>query len=109
MSEAAIVPTIIGSDCLPVFSTTDKFSPKPKRITAYCSIFFDVNQMPDSNLLLSLINNAATIPIIIAIIGPPIIGKSLPSKNDGTAMARQSNNPGQLFLIKFIFSPPSRC
>jgi hypothetical protein len=42
------------------------------------------------------------IPIIIAITGPPMMGKYLPSKYDGMAIARQSTNPGQLFLIKFF-------
>jgi hypothetical protein len=44
------------------------------------------------------------IPIIIAITGPPMMGKYLPSKYDGMAMNRQSTNPGQFFLIKFIYN-----
>jgi len=101
-SEVVMVPIIIGSDCFPVASITERFKPKPNRTTAYCKILFEVNLIPASNLLLFLINMVMIMPIKIAITGPPIIGKIFPSNHDGIAMIRQSNNPSQLLLIKFI-------
>ncbi len=38
--EVVMVHTMMGRDCLPVSSTTFKFMPKPRRMTAHCSIFF---------------------------------------------------------------------
>jgi hypothetical protein len=105
ISEAVIVPIIIGSDCFPVSNTTERFNPKPKRITAYCRIFFEVNLMPESNLFVFLINRAIIIPIIIAITGLPIMGKFFPSNHDGIAIIKQSAYPSPFFLIKFIFLP----
>lgn len=45
-SELDIVDRIIGSDSLPVFNTRLKSSPNPRRITAYCRIFLEVNLTP---------------------------------------------------------------
>lgn len=40
--DVVMVARIIGRDCAPVCNTTDRFSPKPNRITAYCNIFLEV-------------------------------------------------------------------
>jgi len=103
ISEVVIVPIIIGNDCFPVFSITERFKPKPSRMTAYCKIFFEVNLMPDSNLLLFLMKMVIIMPSKIAITGPPIMGNIIPSNHDGIAMIRQINNPGQFFLMNFMF------
>ncbi|MPN10033.1 hypothetical protein SDC9_157326 [bioreactor metagenome] len=42
ISEVLMVDKIMGSDCRPVEAITERFMPNPKRITAYCSIFFEV-------------------------------------------------------------------
>jgi hypothetical protein len=103
---ADIVLIIIGSDCLPISSITERFMPKPNNITAYCRIFLEVNLIPASYLFLSFINKARVIPIIIEIIGPPKIGKAFPSNQEGIARMMHSINPGPCFLIKFIVSAP---
>ena len=56
--------------------------------------------MPLSNADLSLIINVITMPAIIAITGPPIIGNFLPNSQEGTAMHRHASMPFQFFLIK---------
>ncbi len=38
-SEVVIVDTMIGSDCAPTLAISDRFSPNPSRMTAYCRIF----------------------------------------------------------------------
>lgn len=45
-SELDMVDRMIGSDSLPVFNTRPKSSPNPRRITAYCRIFLEVNLTP---------------------------------------------------------------
>ena len=95
-----IVDIIIGRDCLPVLKITSRFSPNPSRTTAYWSIFLEVYLMPLSNADLSLIINVITMPAIIAITGPPIIGNFLPNSQEGTAMHRHASMPFQFFLIK---------
>ena len=35
-----------GSDWAPTLASSDKLSPKPSKITAYCSTFLDVKAMP---------------------------------------------------------------
>lgn len=53
--------------------------------------------------VLSLIRRVITIPAIIAITAPPIIGNNFPKSHDGTAIAKHSNKPFQFFLINSIF------
>ena len=36
---------MIGKDCFPVCNTTDKFIPNPNKITAYCKIFIDWDEV----------------------------------------------------------------
>ena len=105
-SEMVIVLTIIGSDCFPVSTMTCRFKPKPSSTTAHCRIFFDVNLIPASNGALFLRNIAITMPAMIAITAPPIIGNMFPKNHDGTAMHRQIKIPFQFFVIKFIFCTP---
>ena len=79
ISDVVIVITMIGKDCLPVCSTTDRLSPKPSRITAHCNIFLETNVIPDCRLVLSFTNNVMSIPAKIAKTAPPTIGNCLPS------------------------------
>ena len=57
IKDVLIVQIIMGRDCTPVFRITFRFNPKPKRITAHCRIFFDVNFIPASkeDLFLNII------------------------------------------------------
>ena len=103
ISDVAIVETIIGKDCLPVFKMVDKLSPNPKRITAYCRIFFDVKVIPLCIFVLSFIIKVKIIPIKIAKTGPPITGKSFPKSQEGTEIARHNKSPNPLSLIKVNF------
>ena len=73
---------------MPVFRITFKLSPKPKNTTASCRMYFDVNEMPSSNLSRDFQKTAIIIPKIIAIIGPPITGIKFPTIKDGTAIIR---------------------
>ncbi len=43
ISEVVMVETMMGSDVAPTLAISDRFRPKPSRITAYCSIFLEVN------------------------------------------------------------------
>ena len=98
-----IVARMIGSDCFPVCRMTERFIPKPSKITAYCRIFLDTNVMPLCRADLSLTNNVMTIPRRIAKTGPPTIGKIFPKIQLGIAITRHNSTPFQFFLIKFIF------
>ena len=100
--DTEIVDIIIGSDWIPVCATTDRSIPKPRRTTAHCSIFFDVNYMPLSKALLSLRKRAMTIPMSMENTGPPTTGRSLPRKNDGTAIARHRRTPFHIDAIGFM-------
>ena len=105
-NDVIIVHKIIGKDCKPVLKITFKFSPNPKRITAYCNIFLDVNFIPPEKIPFSLKNIATSIPSSIAITAPPIMGNSFPKIHDGIAIKRHNPMPGAFFLKKFIhFSP----
>ena len=78
MSDTEIVETIIGSDCIPVSATTDRFIPNPSSTTAHCRTFFDVNLMPSEKLPLSFMKMAMAIPSTIAMMGPPTTGNMRP-------------------------------
>ena len=93
-----MVHTIIGKDCLPVSTITLRFSPKPKRITAHCRIFLEVNLIPGSKLPFSLKKSVTTMPAKIAITAPPIIGNALPANQDGIASAIHSSKPFPFFV-----------
>ena len=45
-SDVAMVAQMMGSDWAPTLASSDKLSPKPSKITAYCSTFLDVKAMP---------------------------------------------------------------
>ena len=101
-SDTVIVDRIIGSDCSPVSATTERFMPKPRRITAHCSIFFDVNLMPGAKLPWSLKNTAMTMPSMIAMTGPPMIGNSRPRIYEGIAIRSERITPFHIVLISVM-------
>ena len=79
INAVEIVERIIRSDDLPTTIISPRLSPKPKRITAYCKTFLDVNLIPaskDSGLLKLF----KIIPSKIPKTGPPTSGKFLPKK-----------------------------
>ena len=102
IKDVEIVQIIIGSDCFPVLNITLRLRPKPNKITAYWSIFFDVKVIPGLKVFPGCQNKAITIPAMIAITALPIIGKILPSIQAGIAIARQTNKPLYFSFIRFI-------
>ena len=106
ISEVPMVETMIGSDCAPTFAISDRLRPKPSRITAYCSTFFDVKPMPGCTLVLFFQNSVSTMPIRMENTGPPTTGTACPSSHAGIAMHRHSSSPAPFFLIKSIVLPP---
>lgn len=98
---------MIGSDCLPVSKTTDRFNPNPKSTTAYCSIFFDVNVMPGCKLDFLFKNSVISIPDKMPKTGPPTIGNKFPKYQQGIEIARHRVNPFHISFILFKTMPPS--
>ena len=45
-SETVMVVQMMGRESAPTLAISDRFSPKPRRITAYCRIFLEVKAMP---------------------------------------------------------------
>jgi hypothetical protein len=78
--------------------------PKPRSTTAVCRIYFDVKLIPALIFVRSVIKSPTTMPINIAKIGPPIMGKILPSANAGAVITRQRRIPLPFFLIKLIYN-----
>ena len=74
-----IVDRIISSDDFPTTIISPRLSPKPKRTTASCKIFFDVNFIPDSKDS-GLLKLFKIIPKSMPKTGPPITGNFLPKK-----------------------------
>ena len=110
MSEVAIVLMMMGSDVAPTCAIWARLRPKPKRITAYWRIFFEVNFTPTSSGAADEpgTTSASTIPMRIANTGPPITSNCLPSSHAGTAITRQNRRPFQICLAsltKSIRSP----
>ena len=105
-SAVPMVHTIIGSDWLPVFTTTPRFMPKPSSTTANCSTIFEVKRIPAAAFPLSPQTIPIPIPSKIAITAPPITGNRFPMIQDGTASARQTSRPLPFFCNQFmLFSP----
>ena len=44
--EVVMVDRMMGRDWSPTLAISDRFRPKPSRITAYCKIFLEVKAMP---------------------------------------------------------------
>ena len=102
INEVAIVESMIGSDCNPVETMTERFIPKPSRITASCNTFFEVNEIPARSGSLFLRSIAASMPIKIANTGPPTTGSHSPKSQAIAAIARQTANPGVFSFNHFI-------
>ena len=83
--------------CHEDFSTTFKFMPKPRRMTAHCSIFLEVNLIPSSSPFLVFMNTAMTMPARMAMTAPPMMGNIFPRNQEGTASSRQNANPFHFF------------
>ena len=95
---AAMVQTMMGRLCAPVFSTTDRFSPKPSSTTAHCSTFLLVKRMPGAQTPLFFQNREMIMPARMAMTGPPMMGNICPSRWLGTAITRQSSTPCHMVL-----------
>jgi hypothetical protein len=106
ISAVDIVQMIIGSDCLPVWSTTFRLRPNPRKTTAACKTYFEVNFIPLPAMPLSFQTRVIIIPAIIAITGPPIIGNLFPRNQAGRAMRKHTSIPIRFFdkkdFIEFI-------
>ena len=100
--ETAMVQTMMGRDCLPVFSTTVKSRPNPRSTTAHCSTFLEVNLMPGAIRPWFFRGMAISMPRRMAMTGPPTMGKKVPKIQAGTAMARHRAIPRLLVLKNSI-------
>lgn len=99
--EAEIVDKIIGRDARPTFAIVVRFNPKPNRMTAYCNIFFDVNQIPSDTLDLSFMISVRIIPIRIAMTGAPMTSIQViefTSTHANNAMTRHNRASFPLFF-----------
>ena len=92
-----IVARMIGKDCFPVSKMTERFKPKPSRMTAYCSTFLDTNVMPLWNCVLSLSSSVISIPARIPNTGPPTTGTACPRNQQGMARTRHNRMPFTFF------------
>ena len=74
ISDVAMVEMITGKDTQPTCNTCVMLRPKPRRITAHCRIFLDVNPMPAPvfSRFQDVNKEPIIIPRIIAKIGLPI-------------------------------------
>ncbi len=104
-SDVVMVATMMGNDWRPVSSTTERFMPKPSRMTAYCRTFLEVKVMPLLNLPLSFHTTAAAMPARMANTGPPMMGNTFPKNQAGTAMARHRARPGRYDFTFFTNFP----
>ena len=96
--DTVIVDIIIGSDCRPVSATTERFIPNPRSMTAHWSTFFDTNLIPFPKDVLSFRNIAMVMPARIAMTGPPMIGKRVPSMYAGIEMSKHRIMPLSMLL-----------
>ena len=107
INDVDMVHKIMGNDCLPVWSITFRLRPKPKKTTEVCKIYFEVNFITFYSSILSFKKMAIIMPVMIAIIGPPITGNFLPRVHEGRAIIKHINRPSQFsdinFLNKFIY------
>lgn len=46
IKDVVIVDRMMGSDCCPFSRISVRFMPNPRRMTAYCKIFFEVKAIP---------------------------------------------------------------
>ena len=97
MSDVAMVETMMGREVAPTRAICPRLRPNPKRMTAYCKIFFEVNLTPGCSGAVAFAGtaSASTMPMRIANTGPPTTSKRLPSSHAGTAMARHMSTPFQ--------------
>lgn len=97
-----MVARIIGNDSCPVFSIIVRFILKPRSMTAYCNILFDVNPIPALYVSLFGKKLVRIIPKSMPKTGPPMTGIKLPKNQDGSAIRTQMINPFQESLIVCI-------
>lgn len=101
-----MVETIIGRDIEPTFAISERLSPKPRRITAYCRIFFEVKVIPPAKASFFLIIRVSIIPATIAKTGAPTTGRALPKNQHGIEIIRHKSMPGIFCLICIISITP---
>ena len=102
MRLMAMVEQMMGRDCTPVSSTTLRFSPKPSRMTAYCSTFLEVKAMPPFSCSLAGRKRMSAMPSRIPNTGAPTTGTALPRNQQGSARIRHSRIPFHLSLRNSI-------
>ena len=100
VNAAANVNTMTKSDCPPTLTTLNIFISKPSITMEYCKSLFDVNLIPSISEapcfpITSGNRFAISIPINIAITGPPTSGKAPLISHDGIAISRQTTIPGK--------------
>ena len=91
--DVLMVQMMIGRDCFPVWKITPRFMPKPSSTTAVCKMILDVHLMPGTALPLSFQTSVSSMPMRIAMTGPPMTGNAFPSSHAGTAMPKHVRIP----------------
>ncbi len=97
-----MVQTMMGRDCLPVFSTTVKSRPNPKSTTAHCSTFFGGKFNAGRHPSLVFQGNGDQHAQKDGNDRPADNGKKVPKIQAGTAMARHRAIPRLLVLKNSI-------
>ena len=99
-----MVHRMMGRLVRPTWPICRRFSPKPRRMTAYCSTFLEVKATPSftpsRTAALFLITAQPTMPMRMASTAEPITsstGSSSTTNQATRAMARQSPIPGRRF------------
>ena len=95
----------MGRDVNPTLKTWERFNPNPRRITAYCNTFFDVNCIPIKIFFWFIGRLANKSPIKSPMTGPPIIGNNFPRYQAMSAISIEMLIPGKNSFI-FIKLPP---
>ena len=97
----------MGRDVKPTLKTWERFNPNPRRTTAYCNTFFDVNCIPIINLSWFISRLANKSPIKSPMTGPPIIGNKFPRYQAMSDISIEILIPGKNSFI-FIKSSPKK-
>ena len=95
----------MGSDVTPTLKTWERFSPNPRRITAYCNTFLEVNCIPALSFCESLRIIPSRSPINKPRTGPPMIGNKFPRNHARRDISIAILNPSKNSFIFIHLSP----
>ncbi len=95
MSEVAMVEAIMGRLVAPTFAIWARLRPKPRKTTAACRMYFEVNLTPGCSAAVSRPRSAtaSSMPMRMPKTGPPTTSSCWPSSQATTLMARHRAMP----------------